>query len=1163
MELNEVINNLCFFIFFLFSILKKYSQKFSNFNIIKMESNEEDNIVENFGIDLPKKFHISHKYRFNSIKNFVSSIKGLIIITSSIIIIIIIIIIIMSSNKNDKNPISKNYFKNKINNLGHVNHIKYEIIGTLIRTIPEISNEGLSEIYPKYGTSLTSEEHLKYNSSIYKENLLLMASDTTYNEIDENGNLILNGIKTGKKLYKHTSSIGNYYGDISNEEKSVIKKIFINPISNGNYITGLYAAPGELIKYEISENDFNNIGNEIIFLIGQCTQTNIISVHKDTINYIRMPILVNKLICNKRIGYIGNHLGGPIYIQNPKIKNKFVITISNGIPYPHIIYGITKKEEYNSLLNSTVPFFDIEIYDKSLRFSGSNFNIKNYRYENIEKALIFWDKIHRTSKNIPHGASDNIGIHILFDPYIAVKGASALSYIGANWCQIPPNWLGFVFNYNYIINYGIWGFIHELNHHYQKFGFFNNVQNEVTNNVISLIEYSLFTKISSNRNEFFNDELIKSSWNHMYLNPEFSLTKLNEFDKFNDNDICIYDVIFHCFGYDNFINVIKYGNGKGGVDIFYESLSEILEYDFIYYIENILGLNISDNVKGIYSQKNYPIFLPLSSIYQCGRYYYKNGIEYFSNTSLPYKITNSEYPYILDFENHLIVPKGFNYTIISVSNPKNGKITKLNDLKYSFEKNNNNINKESGIFDVTVKLSKIGLNEQIYKFGINLEFDMKNSIQLIYSFDKQIYNSIDEAFEKNFEGYSLINSIPNLKGFISNIEKGKIIIWEGKIKIEEDGYKYILYKGGRGSSFFLASFNNKYNYKKIGFITINQNNFQFDANAHYETILKKGDLIYFKIYLLTTSDNGNLYIGISKTKKVEDIKVLSNSNIFNNDYSFEEIEFESNDYFPREYKYDSSYFIDYNNFEVTSPNFQPWDESGIYTLDKIFDGKNNTYMHTKRNIYINEKNPLTLIINCKRIIDFNQMILTTFSVNNYLPKSFIISVSNDDKEWKEIQTFKNLTLNSKSMEFNFNNIISGKYIKLYIFEANPQYISLGNIKFNKKDIFYYELNPNKIEFYGDIENNDKNFPAYGYSYVLNKDDYMKFKLCCNEFKIKMCQKFYSEVKVYINNNVLKEFKINENDLDNYIEINELEKKEHEILIYVINGKLDIEYIIYS
>ena len=52
-ELNEVMINLCFFIFFLFSILKKFSQQFQhflNFNIIKMESNEEDNIVKNFGI---------------------------------------------------------------------------------------------------------------------------------------------------------------------------------------------------------------------------------------------------------------------------------------------------------------------------------------------------------------------------------------------------------------------------------------------------------------------------------------------------------------------------------------------------------------------------------------------------------------------------------------------------------------------------------------------------------------------------------------------------------------------------------------------------------------------------------------------------------------------------------------------------------------------------------------------------------------------------------------------------------------------------------------------------------------------------------------------------------------------------------------------------------
>ena len=42
-----------------------------------------------------------------------------------------------------------------------------------------------------------------------------------------------------------------------------------------------------------------------------------------------------------------------------------------------------------------------------------------------------------------------------------------------------------------------WGAIHEFNHHFQRFGFAPG--DEVTNNAVSLVEYSLFTRISSNR----------------------------------------------------------------------------------------------------------------------------------------------------------------------------------------------------------------------------------------------------------------------------------------------------------------------------------------------------------------------------------------------------------------------------------------------------------------------------------------------------------------------------------------------------------------------------------------------------------------------------------------------------------------------------------------
>jgi hypothetical protein len=68
-----------------------------------------------------------------------------------------------------------------------------------------------------------------------------MASVMIYDEIDSEGNLYLNGELTGRKLYKHSSNIGLYRGNISNEEKLVIKKLKINPISAGNYITGLYS----------------------------------------------------------------------------------------------------------------------------------------------------------------------------------------------------------------------------------------------------------------------------------------------------------------------------------------------------------------------------------------------------------------------------------------------------------------------------------------------------------------------------------------------------------------------------------------------------------------------------------------------------------------------------------------------------------------------------------------------------------------------------------------------------------------------------------------------------------------------------------------------------------------------------------------------------------
>ena len=67
-------------------------------------------------------------------------------------------------------------------------------------------------------------------------------------------------------LYKHMSSIGNYLGDISDDEPAVIYQIFVNPQTGILSMTGLYAPPGELIKIQIKEEDLQKIGSFTVMI---------------------------------------------------------------------------------------------------------------------------------------------------------------------------------------------------------------------------------------------------------------------------------------------------------------------------------------------------------------------------------------------------------------------------------------------------------------------------------------------------------------------------------------------------------------------------------------------------------------------------------------------------------------------------------------------------------------------------------------------------------------------------------------------------------------------------------------------------------------------------------------------------------------------------------
>ena len=155
-------------------------------------------------------------------------------------------------------------FEPEMNNTTKVG-MSAEYLGTVPRTLPEVSDGGLGR-YPVYGgnNSFTQEER----EAIIAENNALVSSSSTYDAMDAEGNLSLNGIPTGKKLYKHSAAAGMYEGDVADDEPALVKRLTYRSRSRGNLITGLYAPAGEVLKIEMSARDLAASGGVKVF-IGQ------------------------------------------------------------------------------------------------------------------------------------------------------------------------------------------------------------------------------------------------------------------------------------------------------------------------------------------------------------------------------------------------------------------------------------------------------------------------------------------------------------------------------------------------------------------------------------------------------------------------------------------------------------------------------------------------------------------------------------------------------------------------------------------------------------------------------------------------------------------------------------------------------------------------------
>lgn len=861
-----------------------------------------------------------------------------------------------------------------------------EYLGTVPRHLPETGNGGL-ERYPQYGVTLsgaTEEE----KSAILAENAAICASAGTYDSMDEDGNLYLSGVSTGKKLYKHTASVGLYEGNVSDDEAAVVKRITMQARPAGNHLTGLYAPAGEVIRLEMSEADLEATGG-LVVRIGQALQNgqaNNIWMARD---FNRMPVLLNTMTVTGEVSYVGSYLGGPIYLQPVNAGTKFTVTISGAVPYGHYIHGYTTPAEFEDCMRSTAPYFDMEVWDDAVRHSGPKARAEQFDYEQISAAAVLWDKISRVSNQVPSGSVASIGITFLYDPFVAA--GSMVAFVGRSTVNCPLYCMTAALDAESAVDNAsdaFWGCIHEYNHHYQRFGFAPG--DEVTNNAVSLVSYSLFTRISANREiGNANEGSYATGWNR-YTNPGWVL-KQTLTNAGANSQLDSYANLLHAFGQMLFLQAARGGNGAGGVDAWYQAVSDAVQYDMSYYFTDVLHQSVSADVLTEYAAKNNPMFVPVATIYQTGRSYTIGGRTYESCTAQPYGIETGK-EFTIDLRENLVIPEGFTWRVKKVTQPAYGTLTEESNGIYRYTPDT--ANHDSGRIVVTLEITKDDGAFTIEDTDIIIALRQKQYRptmleRTVYTYtDETMYKSPTEAVANGYAGYETVtvgdnnNPTQNANTDIWGPTPTKNAIMEvrGKFCVPSTG-KYRLAIRGRQYAALYVSLDGE-NYELAANMINTTNSVAFhlsDENNYRDYEWEKGQWVYFKEVLLVTYDRS--FVGLGLGRFQGDTVNVSYLNAYRNSYVKEA--FTSDYVYSRDYRY--QYREVSGQQTLVDTNYRPWDATK--PIDLLFDEDDTNWIHSDRS-NISEETPFDLTVDLGKTMRANRMTIYGEPSRRYQPKNF-------------------------------------------------------------------------------------------------------------------------------------------------------------------------------
>ncbi|MDE5548526.1 MAG: discoidin domain-containing protein, partial [Clostridia bacterium] len=741
------------------------------------------------------------------------------------------------------------------------------------------------------------------------------------------------------------------------------------------------------------------------------------------------------------------------------------------------------------------------------------------------------------------------------DCYIAAGAAFANP--GRNGVVCPPSWLAEALNYNKFVNGGCWGTMHEYNHCWQGYGFGNG--GEVTNNATTLVAYSLYTRISQSRTAApgWNN----GSWNR-FTDPSKSLGELLTTSGKGGKsfDLAVYASLLHNIGQDNFIAAAR-GGREVQSGVYYNNLVNATHYDMTYFVTQVLNYNVAETgAKGTLPQatvnavkeKNYPMFVPVASVYQVGRSIEYDGTKQDIVTAQPFSYGTGAFT--MDFNNKnnfaggkfnskaLVIPDGFTVTVKGVTQPQNGKVELLenNRVKYTPKVGKDGL--YSGNFKVT-----LGIVKDDGAFTVNdvdLIINLKQSTSTTLSRTTYVYeneasvpetNAIYNAETKVFDfgNYSSTECKKNVCTQETNTQ-----IWAAGRNYDDDTYNkdstnyrlmpvnktvqmldgvmyfsgagtYRFTLKGRGKATLYLSYDGGETWENALTIARSSGNAYIDNEYSEHEFTTKSNYVYFRVVLTVTQENDFFGIGVAsknadgtfaKFTNAENALTMETAEV---DKAIKE---EAAKKFTTEYRYKNEYTYSYTNEDKvyasgTTPisvSHDPWDEN--QPIANMFDGDANTYYHSKGGEanYITAEKPFELVVDFGSVRKVNRVTFNGYknkAGNNGMVKTFKIYGSTDGENYSLVTEVTDSAANAKSMTFDFE-AVSIRYYKLVVTDTdNHRYFAMNSIVFSYNvsfaDGFMIAPNDSGVKYTGTW--GSKNVLCnFGIIYTAGVGDYVEY-----------------------------------------------------------------------